>query len=279
MKLAKICLLSLAATSAAAGDFFEAPALLSTKYVPNKRVYESKKDAVTFSGKYHFEKPTDLAFRPESISNSKLPLSLWVVNYNRKNRNPADREKTGGWIVTIENPGVKNRLKYRKDRLAVHYMHKPTALSFSPKNDEFATCHDSLNFGYSNGFMGPTLWRSSTYAIKNQKLANYPDIEPNEFPDKTYFNLGYVHCIFLLFLFRDFSHLFSFAAHTSICFTNHQIAWALCTQGPKSGPTTEAIMPLMAAGLTPRKIMDRSFSTTLGRTIKKAGIFTALQTC
>ena len=98
--------------------------------------------------------PQDLDFHPSRAN------ELWIINKGSNN--------SGGSTVTISNAGLDNQSElFLRDGNAWHFMAFPSAISFSPDNDNFATSANILDANRQGGsFTGPTLWSSdlSVYA-------------------------------------------------------------------------------------------------------------------
>ena len=127
-------------------------------------------------------RPVALAFRPNSSQ-------LYIANMDNDSLSIFDTSTS----MSME----------KKDTLAYHYMTHVSSLAFNANGTEFATCQDSTN-RYAgpeawdsiqdwrwnnidvvdanaqaaegvagNQFMGPSLWRTSSYALANQQYGNH----------------------------------------------------------------------------------------------------------
>lgn len=92
--------------------------------------------------------PWDLDFHPTREN------ELWILNKGT--------ERTGGSTVTINNAGkADQKVDWRQDGNAWHFMALPSAMSFSADNSNWATTAEILDANRQGGsFTGPTLWSS-----------------------------------------------------------------------------------------------------------------------
>ena len=118
---------------------------------------------VIAEGTQYLQTPRDLAFNPQ------VEGELWVVNGGDSS------------VAIIHNTLSSNRtIEYRKDGLAKHFMHRPSAIAFGGRDTTigkpgtFATVQESTNDGYldvsARNFMGPTLFSSDLNVFAKPQL-------------------------------------------------------------------------------------------------------------
>jgi len=103
-----------------------------------------------------FDKPRDIRLQPGSNQ-------LWVANEGSDSMS----------ILNVDFLGRMVLERNLKDDLAFHFMDQVSSFAFNDDGRWFASCQESNN-NYNdmsqpgNGFMGPTLWKSSNFAKINQ---------------------------------------------------------------------------------------------------------------
>eukprot|EP00462_Mataza_sp_D1_P018932 CAMPEP_0175131170 /NCGR_PEP_ID=MMETSP0087-20121206/6394_1 /TAXON_ID=136419 /ORGANISM="Unknown Unknown, Strain D1" /LENGTH=470 /DNA_ID=CAMNT_0016413431 /DNA_START=21 /DNA_END=1433 /DNA_ORIENTATION=- len=132
-------------------------------------------------------RPLGLAFRPTAAG------ELYVANYNNDSVTVLDVSSV---LEAGSNASIPCGIE-KKDSLAYHYMSHVTSLAFNHNGTEFASCQDSTNrydqpeawdaaidHGFrknitdpeaekvegreGNNNMGPSLWRTASFALENQ---------------------------------------------------------------------------------------------------------------